>query len=366
METTAEVREEQTYDLIDRFVVRGMREAALASLDDLSEFLGLPRSVAERCLDFLVRIGHVERDHDVVRLTDLGADSATKDIRFVRSESHQRLYVERFTHQPLPQPYYNPLVTVLSTPGGGAERRGFKPLFSTEAFRPQFVDELAARADRAAYNLPLRLQNLRVLSVTDGFLPAYLVETADRELLAYTRISDQRDDFLEAVCREAAIVQNLLDEQPAARPRAIWTDWYARRRAYGIPQLDELDSGLWRATFEPEAFGEPPRLGLTRLGSFDVSRDHFIQLWCDDEAMRRRALLERSLLFANVRTKSREELLERADAVARQLEVAPPDLVELRRYAASQVQGDRAARFAAWETALESAAGEAEGAAPER
>jgi hypothetical protein len=36
------------------------------------------------------------------------------------------------------------------------------------------------------------------------------------------------------------------------------------------------------------------------LGSFDVYKDHFIQIWCDDEALRKRAVLERAVLFGMI------------------------------------------------------------------
>jgi hypothetical protein len=354
VEAAAERWEEQTYDIVDRFVVRGIREGGLRRVGELSEFFGLPGTLVERCLDFLERIGHMERDGDVVRLTDLGVRSATAGVRLARTEDRLRLLVDRFTHRPLPREHYDPSVAVLAAPSDVVERWGFRALFSAEPFRVGFVDELANRPDRAAYNLPLGLENPRVVSVSDGYLPAHLVEIAGGDLLAFTKVSSGRDAFLESVCRQAAGVRNLLDEPAGASPREIWIEWAADEQRHGLAEIAQLESGLWRATFGADVFGEGPmKLGLTRLGSFDVFRDHFIQLWCDDEELRRRALLDRAVPSVNYRARTATELLEQVAALAHRLEVLPPGLGEIRHRAESLGETERAATLVAWQAELE-------------
>jgi hypothetical protein len=354
VETAAEKLEEQTYDIVDRFVVRGVGEGGLRRAGELSEFFGLPRTLVERCLDFLERIGHVERDGDVVRLTELGARSATAGIRLARTEDRLRLLVERFTHQPLPREHYDPSVAVLPAPSEAVERLGFRALFSAEPFRVGFVNELASRLDRAEYNLPVGLENPRVLALSDGYLPTYLVETDGRDLLAFTKVGTGRDAFLESVCRQAAGVRNLLDEPAGASPSEIWTEWAADKQGYGLASIAQLESGLWRATFGADVFGEgAKKLGLTRLGSFAVFRDHFIQLWCDDEQLRQRALLDRTVPSVNFRAQTAGELLEQVAVLGRRLEIAPPGFDEIQRHAESLGETERAATLAAWQAELE-------------
>jgi hypothetical protein len=343
VETTGNVLDEQSYDFLDRFLVRGVLEAGWSSGDELARFYGMPRSLVDRCLAFLVRIGHVELDGGLVGLTDLGIRSAREEVRLVRNESRQRFRVERFTHRPLPRRYYHESVHVLPTPavGDGASGRGwFQPLFAATPFRPEVVEELEGRDDRAEHNVPERLRNLRVLGVQDGYLPAYLVETTDGDILAYTAVSDERDAFLEAVCREAPTLRNLLDGQPAADPGATWTGWLSEQR-HGTGILSQLPSGIWRATFEPDAFGEAPGLPPTRLGSFELRANHFLQIWCADDGLRRRTALERSIMLATSVGESSDELMRRAAAVARQLEVTAPGLDEIWSHAESTGRGDR-------------------------
>ncbi len=121
------------------------------------------------------------------------------------------------------------------------------------------MEELASRPDRAAYNLPLGLEDVRVLSASDGYLPAYLVETDGGDLLAFTKVHSGRDMFLEDACRQATGVRNLLDEPAGASPSQIWREWAADVRRPGVAMIAELESGLWRATFGAGAFGEGPK-----------------------------------------------------------------------------------------------------------
>jgi hypothetical protein len=44
-----------------------------------------------------------------------------------------------------------------------------------------------------------------------------------------------------------------------------------------------------------EPFGPVPKLPISTLGSFELRKGHFLQLWCADAAMRQRALLEREV-----------------------------------------------------------------------
>src|SRR5262249_42811023 len=131
-------------------------------------------------LNFLALINHVQLADGRVVLTGLGADSLRAGIRYEPKESRQTLLVERYTGRPLPRRYYDGAVPVLSTREVPADRVGdrsqFLQLFVPEPFRPEVIDQLAHHPDRAGYNLPSKLRDLRVLSFGDGFLPAYLIE----------------------------------------------------------------------------------------------------------------------------------------------------------------------------------------------
>ncbi|MEE6258065.1 hypothetical protein [Plantactinospora sonchi] len=336
VETTANVYDEQAYEVIDRFLVRAVLEAGIHQVDELARFFGTPVSLVRRCLAFLQVIGHLRVEADTVRLTELGHRAAADGIRYVPKESRQDLYVEQYTGQPLPRRYYQGSVPVFPTPEVPEDRLGdrsrFQPLFAPTAFQPSIVEELARRPDRAEFNLPRLLRELSVLRQHDAFLPAYVIETADRGLLVYTAVAAERDSLFEDVCRQVPAIQNMISAEESADPREIWTAWLAEGRA-GRGTLRQLTNGVWRATLRADAFGPDARLPLSRLGSFELRRRHFLQIWCDDAGLRRRAVLERALNMTRAADiETGEELGRRIDALARQLGVSVPTLTQLRRY----------------------------------
>jgi hypothetical protein len=337
VETTAHVYDEQAYEAIDQFLVRAVAEAGIDTPAGLARFLALPPSLVQRCLNFLALINHIQLADGRVALTGLGAESLQAGIRYEPKESRQTLLVERYTGRPLPRRYYDGAVPVLSTPDVPADRTAdrsqFLRLFVPEPFRPDVVNQLANHPDRAQYNLPSKLRDLRVLSSGDGFLPAYLIETADHGLLAYSAVAEDRDLFLEQVCREVAAVGDRIDAEGMADPRALWTDWLASA-GLGPGTLRLLDNGLWRVTLTPRAFGDAPKLPITRLGSYELRRHHLLQLWCDDRGLRRRAVLERALGIAQLPEVDTVAALDRrVRQLAGALEVTAPTFEEIRRHA---------------------------------
>jgi hypothetical protein len=347
VETTADVLDEQAYEVLDWFLVRGILHAEFSRVEELVAFFGLPEALVRRCLAFLGRIGHVRQDGDAVQLTQLGVQSAAENIRWEAKESRQVLLVERFTQRPLLRHHYRGSARVLDVPAVDPDdlddRTRFHALFPPPGFRAEVIRDLAGRQDRAEYNLPARLHNLRVSDAPrEGFLPVYLVTTADGEVLAYCNASEERDAFLEAVARDAPTLANLMDAAPTDRPQDVWTQWLAER-----PQLKgtlrRLPSGVWRATLRTDAFaGGTGRLPLTRLGSFEMRRHLFLQLWCEDRAQRLSAVLERAVHMAAPRVvKTRADLSRRVDAIARQLEVAAPGVDEILRQARRMQRFDR-------------------------
>ncbi|MEO3816557.1 hypothetical protein [Plantactinospora sp. B24E8] len=336
VETTANVYDEQAYEVIDWFVVRAVREAGFHRVDDLARFFGTPVPLVRRCLAFLEVIGHLRVEADAVRLTDLGHRAAAAGIRYVPKESRQDLYVEQYSAQPLPRRYYQGSVPIFATPEVPEDRLGdrsrFQPLFAPTAFQPSIVEELARRPDRTEFNLPRLLRELSVLRHHDAFLPAYVVETADRGLLVYTAVAAERDSLFEEVCRQVPTIRNMISAEERGDPREIWTAWLAEGRA-GRGTLRQLPNGVWRATLRADAFGPDARLPLTRVGSFELRKRHFLQLWCDDAGVRRQAVVERALNMtrtADIETGA--EFRRRIAGLARQLEVPAPTLDELRRY----------------------------------
>lgn len=350
VEVTANVYDEQAYEVIDRFLVRALVEGGIGTKDELTAFFGLEPSLVDRCLAFLSVIGHLTvNHHGEVRLTELGLRSARADIRYTPKESRQKLLIERFTGRPLPRRYYQGSLTVLPGPNVPEEmlsdRTRFVSLFTPTAFHPRMIDDLAARPDRADYNLPGELREIKGIAAQDAYLPAYLIETDNRALLGYTATGSGRDDFLEAVCRDVPAIHLKIDAEERANPRDLWTEWLADRKL-GPGRLQQLPNGVWRVTLTPNAFSGSPKLPLSQVGSFQLRKRHFLQLWCDDTGLRRRAVQERALGMARLHeVRTQADLNGRIGSLAAQLEVTAPSLAELRAYATGNRMHDHLAHL---------------------
>ena len=352
-ETTASVYDEQAYEMIDRFLVRAVMDAGLCRIDELAAFFGIPEALVRRCLKFLATIGHIREDAESVTLTELGRYSAQEGVRYEPKESRQEILIEQFTGQPLPRAYYQGSVPVF--PGKEipedrlADRSRFLPLFAATMFRPEMVETLAQRPDRAELNLPQQLRDLRFAGKRDVCLPAYVIETAGTGLLVYTALAAVRDVFFEDVCRQVPDIAQLISTEKKTDPREIWTEWLADSTA-GPGTLRHLPSGIWRATLRAAAFGHDARLSLSKVGSYELRKRHFLQLWCDDAGLRRRALIERALAMTSASDiTSTADMRQRVTGLATQLEIAEPSLTDLREYGHQHRMHAAVARLAALE-----------------
>jgi len=109
------------------------------------------------------------------------------------------------------------------------------------------------------------------------------------------------------------------------------------------PQV--LANGVLRATLPAHAFGSDGRFRLHQLGSFETRQTSFLQLWCADQQLRRRAVLERACQRASSRAaRTPEALRAQLDELAAQLDVArptPQDLIEYARRAGDESRSRR-------------------------
>ncbi len=335
-ETTASVLDEQAYEMIDRFLIRAVIDTGLHRIDELAAFFGIPEALVRRCLKFLSIIGHVREDAGTVTLTELGRYSAQEGIRYEAKESRQEILIEQFTGQPLTRPYYQGAVPVFFSTeipeDRQADRSRFQPLFAPTMFRPEVVETLAQRPDRVQLNLPRQLRDLRFTGKRDAYLPAYIIETAGTGLLVYTALTAERDTFFENVCRQVADIAQLISAEKNTDPREIWTEWLADSTA-GPGTLRQLPSGIWRATLRATSFGHDAKLSVSKVGSYELRKRHFLQLWCDDTGLRRRALIERALAMTSASDiTSTADLRQRVTFLAEQLEIPEPSLAHLREY----------------------------------
>ena len=348
VETSADIYDEQDYDVIDRFLARAITEAGLRQVDELASFFGIPAALVRRCLMFLAAIGHVQVDGDAACLTELGFRSLQAGVRYEPKESRQDLFFDRLTARALPRDYYEGSIPIFPTPEIPADRLSdrsrFTQIFTATEFQENYLRDLARRSDRADFNLPNQLRDLRMVKVGDAFLPMYLIETADSGLLVYTARAAERDSFFEASCLQVPTIRRMIDAEDRTDPQAVWTAWLANGNGPGT--LRRLPNGVWRAILRSDVFSPSSKLPLSRLGSYEL-RDHcFLQLWSEDSGLRRQTVMERTLAMTQLsEIKTTADLEKRIAALARQLEVTPPDLTEVRRYGKQHEMHSRLARL---------------------
>jgi hypothetical protein len=333
-ETAASFYDERAYEVIDRFLVLAVRDAGLRTTIELAAFYGVPVPLVQRCARFLAAIGHVLIDGEIITLTELGRRSAADETRYEPRESRQDIFIDQFTEQPLPRAYYHGSVPVFDSTEVPSDqvsgRIRFHPLYAPALFRDDLVLRLREREDRAEYNLPRMLRDLRVIGNRPAFLPGYVIETAGSGLLVYTPVTSERDVFYEKIASQAPILDQLISADQSPDPGQVWTEWLAE--GHGAVTLGQLPNGVWRATLRADAFGPGAKLPLSRLGSFEMRKRRFLQLWCDNAALRSRALNERALAMTATFGVTKDELRQRIATLATQLEVPEPDLAALRRY----------------------------------
>lgn len=335
VEITATVYEAQPYEVFDRYLSRAIGQAGLRDVPSLAAFFGVEPALVERGVRFLTDIRHIQRTGDTLTLTDLGARSVAEGQRYVEKEDRQWLYFDGFAGQPLPRTHYRQTVWLDDPELKLADGTLFHLVNGMAAFRPEAVDALARRADREEFNLPAGLTAATVSEFRRQWLPAYVVDCGP-SLLVFVKALDGPDPYLSRLLAPH-LADVLAAEQPAdAAP--VWREWLD-----GAGFLDvtprRMPNGCLRAVLPTSAFGS--RFGWPKLGSFEVRRHTFLQLWCTDPDVRRRAVLERAgAMVRSGAVRDTRTLTDRLAELATLLEITAPDVQDLLAYARQQEDDD--------------------------
>jgi hypothetical protein len=232
VEVEADVTEGEPYELIDRFLERGIAEAGLGTVGELAAFFALDPPLVGQAVRFLTAIGHVTEGDGRLSLTELGYRSVRDEVRYVVTRKDRRkLYFDGFDSRPLTRPYYDARkVGFLSgeTLQEALERRDgprLNMLNPSRDFRREALVELADSPERDRFNLPGRIDAPRAVGSADlVFLPAYLVRAVERggrvRHFAYTPAADEYDPEITAACEAADGVASALERRkwpPPAR-----------------------------------------------------------------------------------------------------------------------------------------------------
>jgi len=334
----------EDYDLIDRYLARGIAEAGLSTTTELAEFFALDPPLVDRALRALEAVGHLRAVDGRWWLTDVGMRSVRDGRRYeVANEDRRELYFDSFGSRPLPKVCYDPRkVTLLSIEDSTSSDGRFAPLFSRWSFNPDALLTLSAHPDRARFNLPERIDDPSLIGPPElAYLPLVVVSGVSRsglpQYLAYSQASGEADTDLSALVESTPdITRSLENEQYAVnaeheeRRAREWVD----QNELTDHRLLRLPSGILRIVLPGKHFGADGPLPMYQLGSFIVRGNGFFQPWCDDQRLRRRALLSRVKSLLGTRSRiGAARMWPRIERVARQLDVGGIDQAELRALA---------------------------------
>ncbi|MPZ83877.1 MAG: hypothetical protein GEV28_27185 [Actinophytocola sp.] len=356
----ADITEAEDYELIDRFLARGIAEGGLRTTAELAAFYALEPELVDRALRALVAIQHLVPSGDGWELTPIGLASVRDRKKYiVTREDRRMLYFAAFGSQPLARQYYDTRkITLIPAARTDEIRSGggplFHVLFPTRGLDGRALEALAANPDRDRFNLPERIERPRRLGSDElVHLPLYVVRgrtsRGGRCHLAYNQAAAEADpDMSDLIDRTPEIV-TVLDAEVAsvrhdddAKRARDWPD----KRGLGEHRPERAPSGgSLRVRLPASRFGKDG-LPVDRVGTFVVQGNGFFQLWCTDAAMRRRALLARvNNIMARWSTMDRDAIAGRVDRIARQLELGSIDLAELRDIARANDHGALSAQL---------------------
>ncbi|MER7575131.1 hypothetical protein [Streptomyces sp. NPDC126514] len=296
----AAVTEAQPYQLIDRYLVRGVGEAGLTGSADLASFLSLDPALVRQALAFLRAVGHVEGEDGSLALTALGRRSLEdRKLYTVELDDRRILRFDGFSSEPLSGAYYHRTGAGLT--GEGQQRGAAIPLLFPERFREAAVAELAGLSDRERYNLPLAIKIRDIVGYEVEYLPACVVHVARgpegaRHLVCTRPLRGEHDPRLGAALETSdSALSALMAANEDARSNFDEESgrWLSGKGLSGF-RPRRVNGGSPRVGLAADAFRTAGEKGLPPMGSLVVlPSGGLFQLWCEDVQARRRELVRR-------------------------------------------------------------------------
>jgi hypothetical protein len=331
-EVTATIYDSEPYDLIDRYLEAAIARGRLGSAEEIAEFYGLDLAVTGSAVRFLESIRHLTLDRGGrLALTPIGLQSVRDGKRYTRElEDRRRLYFDGFTCQPLTRAFYDDRAVAFldgaglaqliaeTGPGSGPSpaRGAFTPVIRIPptGLGPEALSALAQMPapERDRFNLPEQVISPSLTGTPEQvYLPAYVVRAVDQGggvgYLAYTQASQEADPEWSQVCSVAEEVATLVENEYQSGRDEGEED--AARRWVEKRFTGRFDIG-WRggllvATIPADAFagGGSDSLQPRLIGSFVRMGGWYFRVWCDDERLRRRALLDLTDSYLGARAK---------------------------------------------------------------
>lgn len=345
----ATVYDSEPYDLIDRYLEAAIARGGLGSGEELAAFYGLDLAVVGGAVRFLTSIGHLTRNNGgQLALTDIGQRSVREGKRYTRAlEDRRHLYFDGFACRPLTRPYYDErtvtfvdgaaLAQFLAETGRGV----FTPVMRIppHGLGPQALAALAElpAAERDRFNLPEQVVAPSFAGVPEQvYLPAYVVRVINHAgavgYLAYTQASQEADPEWTRVCAAAdevaMVVENEYRSGRDEGEESAVRQW-VEKRFTGRADVGWRD-GLLVATLPASAFADGDSLEPRWIGSFVKMDGWFFRLWCGDQRLRHRALLDLTNSYLGARARvDYDAAAKRVARFGRQVGLGPVSLAEV-------------------------------------
>ncbi|GAB3491007.1 hypothetical protein [Amycolatopsis cihanbeyliensis] len=338
--------EGKPYELIDRYLERGLAECGLNTVAELAAFFSLDEVLVDRAIRFLAGIGHLTGTPDGgLTLTDLGRNSHRDQVCYVvERQDRRRLYFDGYTSLPLTRRHYDAgVVTFLTLAQAGAMHgrdQDFRLLATTKGFRRETLAELARYRDRERYNLPHRLDRPESLGEECVFLPVHVIRAVQPggkiRFLAYGQAADTADPELSELCEQAPEIQGALanEDTTEEEQRTRITSWLLRKGLSGYRPV-RFPHGGWQVELPRSAFEPSGPIPCASLGSFAALSTTVVRIWCADKELREQGFLDRVESFARARQRKAGEVTALATKAGRQLGFESTDLSALRAMAAA-------------------------------
>jgi len=357
VETTATQEDGRPYELMEKYVERGIDEGQLHSVEELATFFGLQSEMVKKILNFLNTIGHVTSAGGRWDLTPLGQKSVREGTRYVSKEKRTRLYFDAYSSKPLRKEHYNTRRVSILSPDEAAEVHYMKTwgyrfhlISNMTQWQPTALRELEARIDRGDYNVPPEMQGLQALSVKPAYIPMYIIETKKQSsapahsqgvqmqkpyYLVYTGIRDLRDTYFEHIINNSQTVYAALRGEKVWTPYDLWREWLDEKGITDVFPLERSD-GTWQVSLPASVFeGPQAKFTTIRIGDYDLKIGYFMQIWCDDKTLRRKAALDRTLRMVKNQQQyiRRQTVQERLHLLVRQLQTSELTFADLQQRA---------------------------------
>lgn len=362
VQITGNQRESQDYGLLERFIERGIGQGGLHSAKDLEKFFKIPEHMLGKTLAYLRSVNHLaDGPNGTLHLTPLGQDSLRDEVFYRSLETHRTFYLEGYHSHPLLREHYD--LTFLTEADSWRSKERFHRLFSENDQRlcQEQIFWLEKQPERATkYNLPDEIKISSVDTVSRAYFPISIVEARQyapgnkkRQMQFTTRylvlshIQGWHDTFFEDIVNREPTIANQLREQATRPPVNIeqkLASWIERRELNA--RLEQAENGIWQVLIDARAFKETkPRVRLNDLGNFTLEQDYFLQIWCHDEDIRRKAVLEQTLTAAEKYINDRRrvfktEIMRMLERNARALQIEGCDWAQFEEYVEKQKRSE--------------------------